>query len=71
MTLSYFVKAPRRNRPLLLLSGVGTNAIGYDLSPEVRMFVFSCSFKLRSVIIFLTPSVSWTSIVLTVDFALH
>ncbi|XP_024024861.1 uncharacterized protein LOC21400329 [Morus notabilis] len=30
-------KAPQRNHPLLLLSGVGTNAIGYDLSPE-------CSF---------------------------
>ncbi|KAJ8447602.1 hypothetical protein Cgig2_031656 [Carnegiea gigantea] len=27
-------QACRRNRPLLLLSGVGTNAIGYDLSPE-------------------------------------
>lgn len=27
-------KAPQRNHPLLLLSGVGTNAIGYDLSPE-------------------------------------
>ncbi|KAL5721985.1 hypothetical protein ACHQM5_005558 [Ranunculus cassubicifolius] len=27
-------KAPKRNHPLLLLSGVGTNAIGYDLSPE-------------------------------------
>nr|DAD35441.1 TPA_asm: hypothetical protein HUJ06_006081 [Nelumbo nucifera] len=27
-------KAPPRNHPLLLLSGVGTNAIGYDLSPE-------------------------------------
>nr|DAD31883.1 TPA_asm: hypothetical protein HUJ06_010734 [Nelumbo nucifera] len=26
-------KAPSRNHPLLLLSGVGTNAIGYDLSP--------------------------------------
>ncbi|KAA8541293.1 hypothetical protein F0562_025256 [Nyssa sinensis] len=26
-------KAPPRNHPLLLLSGVGTNAIGYDLSP--------------------------------------
>ncbi|KAK6921224.1 hypothetical protein RJ641_014902 [Dillenia turbinata] len=26
-------KAPERNHPLLLLSGVGTNAIGYDLSP--------------------------------------
>ncbi|KAL9317174.1 hypothetical protein ACSQ67_013691 [Phaseolus vulgaris] len=25
---------PPRNHPLLLLSGVGTNAIGYDLSPE-------------------------------------
>ncbi|KAF5189028.1 alpha/beta hydrolase family protein [Thalictrum thalictroides] len=31
------LQAPRRNHPLLLLSGVGTNAIGYDLSPE-------CSF---------------------------
>nr|XP_048318259.1 uncharacterized protein LOC107413342 isoform X2 [Ziziphus jujuba var. spinosa] len=30
-------KAPQRNHPLLLLSGVGTNAIGYDLSP-------GCSF---------------------------
>ncbi|KAM1085294.1 hypothetical protein ACFX2B_010963 [Malus domestica] len=27
-------KAPQRKHPLLLLSGVGTNAIGYDLSPE-------------------------------------
>ncbi|XP_030542790.1 uncharacterized protein LOC115749903 [Rhodamnia argentea] len=26
-------QAPIRNHPLLLLSGVGTNAIGYDLSP--------------------------------------
>ncbi|KAL2561557.1 hypothetical protein AAZV13_20G088500 [Glycine max] len=26
--------APPRNHPLLLLSGVGTNAVGYDLSPE-------------------------------------
>lgn len=30
------VQAPQRNHPLLLLSGVGTNAIGYDLSPEVN-----------------------------------
>ncbi|CAJ2630651.1 unnamed protein product [Trifolium pratense] len=27
-------KAPPRNHPLLLLSGVGTNAVGYDLSPK-------------------------------------
>ncbi|RHN82365.1 putative peptidase S9, serine active, alpha/Beta hydrolase [Medicago truncatula] len=26
-------QAPTRNHPLLLLSGVGTNAVGYDLSP--------------------------------------
>uniref|UniRef100_M1A5T9 AB hydrolase-1 domain-containing protein n=1 Tax=Solanum tuberosum TaxID=4113 RepID=M1A5T9_SOLTU len=26
-------QAPKRNHPLLLLSGVGTNAIGYDLAP--------------------------------------
>ncbi|MCL7031042.1 hypothetical protein MKW94_009056 [Papaver nudicaule] len=30
-------QAPPRNHPLLLLSGVGTNAIGFDLSPK-------CSF---------------------------
>ncbi|XP_023550263.1 uncharacterized protein LOC111808492 isoform X1 [Cucurbita pepo subsp. pepo] len=30
-------QAPPRNHPMLLLSGVGTNAIGYDLAPE-------CSF---------------------------
>ncbi|KAA3463709.1 AUX/IAA protein [Gossypium australe] len=29
-------QATPRNHPLLLLSGVGTNAIGYDLSPEVN-----------------------------------
>lgn len=28
-------QAPSRNHPLLLLSGVGSNALGYDLSPEV------------------------------------
>ncbi|TXG51416.1 hypothetical protein EZV62_023940 [Acer yangbiense] len=27
-------KGPKRNHPLLLLSGVGTNAVGYDLSPQ-------------------------------------
>ncbi|RVX18046.1 hypothetical protein CK203_004412 [Vitis vinifera] len=27
-------KAERRNHPLLLLSGIGTNAIGFDLAPE-------------------------------------
>ncbi|KAK4280754.1 hypothetical protein QN277_012334 [Acacia crassicarpa] len=27
-------KAPTRNHPLLLLSGIATNAIGFDLSPE-------------------------------------
>lgn len=32
---SIFSQAPTRNHPLLLLSGVGTNAIGYDLSPGV------------------------------------
>ncbi|XP_038894452.1 uncharacterized protein LOC120083031 [Benincasa hispida] len=28
------IRAPSRNHPLLLLSGVGSNALGYDLSPE-------------------------------------
>ncbi|KOM54424.1 hypothetical protein LR48_Vigan10g031600 [Vigna angularis] len=32
--LMYSFRAPLRNHPLLLLSGVATNAIGYDLSPE-------------------------------------
>ncbi|MCI35552.1 hypothetical protein A2U01_0056773, partial [Trifolium medium] len=36
--------APLRNHPLLLLSGVATNAIGYDLSPEVRLLCF-CSIE--------------------------
>ncbi|KAJ3702371.1 hypothetical protein LUZ61_006076 [Rhynchospora tenuis] len=27
-------EAPKRNHPLMLLSGVGTNAIGFDLSPS-------------------------------------
>lgn len=31
-------RAPTRNHPLMLLSGVGTNAIAYDLSPEVSVF---------------------------------
>ncbi|XP_047338778.1 uncharacterized protein LOC124942342 [Impatiens glandulifera] len=35
-------KAPCRNHPLLLLSGVGTNAIGFDLSPD-RSFARSMS----------------------------
>ncbi|KAM7280395.1 hypothetical protein ACFE04_007529 [Oxalis oulophora] len=33
-------KAPNRNHPLLLLSGVGANAIGYDLSPEASFARF-------------------------------
>uniref|UniRef100_F6HEV1 Uncharacterized protein n=1 Tax=Vitis vinifera TaxID=29760 RepID=F6HEV1_VITVI len=32
-------QAPPRNHPLLLLSGVGTNAIGFDLSPGRRMLL--------------------------------
>ncbi|KAL3501775.1 hypothetical protein ACH5RR_036224 [Cinchona calisaya] len=35
-------QAPRRNHPLLLLSGVGTNAIGYDLSPESSFARYMC-----------------------------
>lgn len=30
-----YPQGPNRNHPLLLLSGVGTNAIGYDLAPGV------------------------------------
>lgn len=38
--------ALQRNHPLLLLSGIGTNAIGYDLSPEVAssLFISVCLF---------------------------
>ncbi|KAK6146842.1 hypothetical protein DH2020_020711 [Rehmannia glutinosa] len=35
-------EAPRRNHPLLLLSGVGTNAIGYDLSPGSSFARYMC-----------------------------
>jgi hypothetical protein len=30
-------QAPVRNHPLMLLSGVGTNAVGFDLSPGVSL----------------------------------
>lgn len=33
------LQAPPRNHPLLLLSGVATNAIGYDLAPGVSFFL--------------------------------
>ncbi|KAL6566369.1 hypothetical protein OROGR_001984 [Orobanche gracilis] len=36
-------QAPRRNHPLLLLSGVGTNAIGYDLSPGSSFARYMCA----------------------------
>ncbi|KAI4302565.1 hypothetical protein MLD38_038294 [Melastoma candidum] len=35
--------APKRNHPLLLLSGVGTNAIGYDLSPDSSFARHMCA----------------------------
>lgn len=28
-------KGPKRNHPVLMLSGIGTNAIGFDLDPSV------------------------------------
>lgn len=30
------VQAPKRKHPVLMLSGIGTNAIGFDLDPKVR-----------------------------------
>ncbi|KAG0461044.1 hypothetical protein HPP92_021341 [Vanilla planifolia] len=36
-------EAPRRNHPLMLLSGVGTNAIGFDLSPGASFARQMCS----------------------------
>lgn len=35
LVLAWFVQAPKRNHPLMLLSGVATNAVGFDLSPGV------------------------------------
>ncbi|KAL0446840.1 UNVERIFIED_CONTAM: hypothetical protein Slati_1811900 [Sesamum latifolium] len=35
-------QAPPRNHPLLLLSGVGTNAIGYDLAPGSSFARYMC-----------------------------
>ncbi|CAN8235004.1 unnamed protein product [Cochlearia groenlandica] len=37
-------KAPKRNHPLLLLSGIATNAFTYDLSPESSFARFMCGF---------------------------
>ncbi|XP_025888624.1 uncharacterized protein [Solanum lycopersicum] len=36
-------QAPRRNHPLLLLSGIGTNAIAYDLSPQSSFARYMCN----------------------------
>lgn len=36
-------QAPRRNHPLLLLSGIGTNAIGYDLSTQSSFARYMCN----------------------------
>jgi hypothetical protein len=33
--LVWIAQAPKRNHPLMLLSGVATNAVGFDLSPGV------------------------------------
>ncbi|XP_042007960.1 uncharacterized protein LOC121756472 isoform X3 [Salvia splendens] len=38
----WLLLAPPRNHPLLLLSGVGTNAIGYDLSPGSSFARYMC-----------------------------
>ncbi|CAH2042094.1 unnamed protein product [Thlaspi arvense] len=47
-------QAPPRNHPLLLLSGVGTNAIGYDLSPGalycLSMLFDMLSFRICSIL---------------------
>nr|GEX45876.1 hypothetical protein [Tanacetum cinerariifolium] len=37
-----FSEVTPRKHPLLLLSGVGTNAIGYDLSPEASFARYMC-----------------------------
>ena len=39
IVLVWFAQAPKRNHPLMLLSGVATNAIGFDLSPGVSELV--------------------------------
>ncbi|KAJ9563555.1 hypothetical protein OSB04_008715 [Centaurea solstitialis] len=38
-------QAKPRNHPLLLLSGVGTNAIGYDLSPGGNLYIVCLQFS--------------------------
>ena len=35
LSLVLIAQAPKRNHPLMLLSGVATNAVGFDLSPGV------------------------------------
>jgi hypothetical protein len=37
--LVWIIQAPKRNHPLMLLSGVATNAVGFDLSPGVSELV--------------------------------
>lgn len=39
IVLVWFAQAPKRNHPLMLLSGVATNAVGFDLSPGVSEVV--------------------------------
>ncbi|MBA0750880.1 hypothetical protein Gogos_002261, partial [Gossypium gossypioides] len=49
-------QATPRNHPLLLLSGVGTNAIGYDLSPEKPDFDEPKKMVLHYVVDYQQPS---------------
>lgn len=51
------LQAKSRKHPLLLLSGVGTNAIGYDLSPEVSSIV-SPSFPIYYHILYILDFIS-------------
>jgi hypothetical protein len=41
LALAWFVQAPKRNHPLMVLSGVATNAVGFDLSPGVSELICS------------------------------
>lgn len=57
------VQAPKRNHPVLMLSGIGTNAIGFDLDPKVHhrirdahLHPSSCEEDLRN---FFNMRVKW------------
>jgi hypothetical protein len=39
------MQAPKRKHPVLMLSGIGTNAIGFDLDSSVSLLPFSSALS--------------------------